>query len=158
MNKTYRLRYENENDYFKKKVNSQIPFSATVVSTWIILTILFIVFLCINKFIPLALTITTLVLSLLALAVLLIAAVYHCYHWYNNSITEVHWDFDQEITISGNQVLSKVTSGEDTFTEVLFIRKTIKKKDYTIYYQDSHHYVIIPDGISPVSEEEANHL
>ncbi len=141
-----------------KKFSGQIPFIVTIIILWNIFTILSTALSFFNNTSLFPYSLAALILSLITLAVGFAMLVYYCYHWYNDSITDVHWDFNQEITIIGNQVLSKVTSGEDTFTEVLFIRKTIKKKDYTIYYQDSHHYVIIPDGISPVSEEEANHL
>lgn len=156
MKKVYRFRYDKKSDFLNQKINKEAPFVITIFVLWILAFSLNFVFDFFGDAIPVGVSLTTLILAIVMTAIDFATLVYYIYHWYNNSITETHWDFNQEITIEGNRIVSRLTFGEDTLTEELSIKKIIKKKKVTLYYQDRHHYVSIPNSIVPVSEEEGN--
>lgn len=154
MNNTYRFQYKERTSYVLLKIGKKLAFMITLVISINVFLSLFFTFACLHNIIPMPLTIATLVFAILSLAFGLYYLIYFLYDWYNDSITDIHWDFNQEITITGNKVISRLTFKEDTLEEELFITRIVTTKKATIYYQDKHHYVIVPSGIDPVSNKD----
>ncbi len=155
MKKVYRFQSDGNLKY-PNAISQQIPSLIIVLSLWFAFLIIHTIIICNEKHMPIGIPIASLILFLIMTIVLFVFLFRFFFLSYNNSITETHWDFNQEITIDGNRIVSKLTFGEDTFEEELILKKVIKKKKVTIYYQDRHHYVSIPNEIIPVSEEEGN--
>ncbi len=79
-------------------------------------------------------------------------AVYFLFFYYNLSSTSIHWDFNQEIEIVGNELNATLTNGEDQFHETIHINKIKKKKYATYYYESRHLFVAIPSEALPIQE------
>ncbi len=83
---------------------------------------------------------------------LLCFLIYFLYFNYNTSVTFIHWDFNQEIEITGNELNAILKNGDNQFYETIHINK-IKKKKYAIFYYESRHrFVAIPSDVLPIHE------